>query len=592
MNREVKKPGRKILVIAITRLGDLLQASPTIQGWKMDDPRSTVTVLVDKGFSRICAGIPGIDEVYEIDLPMLCSCLDKGGPGIVDAYAYLDQILVDLRSRGFDFCINMSSSGYTALLMKLLQIPESRGWISDDQGMRLISSPWSMLFGASIFHNNRDYSSINIVDSMRSVAEVDRHPRSLSYTVTESGLNEAAVLLESMGLSGSGPLICIQAGASQEKRQWEHERFAQLSRLLIERLDARIVFTGTPNELPVVEGIWRYYRHSNMGCAIGKTSLESLAGLLKKADLLITGDTGPMHLAVAVCTPVVAIFLASAVCFETGPYSRGNIVVQPKIECWPCNPNYTCRRTDCHAQVSAELVAWLAELRLGCDSDQVENLTVDATKADPREIGVFRSDFDEDGFLTFIPINGIWMRKGQPEHWYYRAQAAYKQLWKEEFGVRTRLDVLPGSQELSREETKQLSTGGLLDLLDEGTMLARRLRDLVVDRTSEARLLGQTSGEIEEVDRRIEEYGLSHGALGLLVRMFVMEKENIRGEDPYLLTSETIGLYERTRLRSVRFLELYEHFARSIKGAGELRPTSGIRNDTAGKLPIICSSLG
>ncbi len=81
----MKNKIQNICIVAITRLGDMLQASPTLEGFKRENPDSKITVVIDKQFASICTGLPGIDEVYVLDLSMVVRCLHRGGDGIVEA---------------------------------------------------------------------------------------------------------------------------------------------------------------------------------------------------------------------------------------------------------------------------------------------------------------------------------------------------------------------------------------------------------------------------------------------------------------------------------------------------------------------------
>ena len=426
---------RNILILAVTRMGDLLQASPTIHGMKKDFNGARVTVLVDKGFASICRGIPGIDEIYEIDVGMIVRSLQREATGIIDAYDYLSDIVEDLKSKEFDYCMNMSSSGYTALLMKMLNIEDSRGWIADDEGHRIISSPWSMLFAAYIYHANRHYNSINLVDTVRCVAGVQNHSKGLVYNIPEDVVPFADKFLEEKGYDGDSPVICLQAGASQGKRQWAPSKFATLLRILVEDKGATVVLTGSKEEKNISDAILGLYSHEKIISAVGETSLSELSSILNRADLLITGDTGPMHLSVAVKTPVVALFLASALCYETGPYSEGNIVLQPQISCSPCNPNFKCPRTDCHSQITPELVAELSILRAQTPMGEIPSIEHCLNLAPADQVAVYYSHFDDEGFLDFKVLNGNSAKNGYHKGFFPAAQRAYRTLWKEEFGI-------------------------------------------------------------------------------------------------------------------------------------------------------------
>lgn len=560
----------RILIVAITRMGDMLQATPTIIGLKQENPDARITVLIEKDFASICKGMPWIDEVFTIDLSFVVRCLCREKEGIVEAYEYFSSVVDELKSRDYDYCLNMSSSAYTALLLRILGIEDSRGWMSDEEGYRLISNPWAMLFAAFVYHSNRDYNSINLVDIFRCSAGVSSHPRRLHYEIPDTAKGFGERFVKEKQLSGSGPLICIQAGASQEKRQWAPARFAQLVELLVTRLNARIIFTGAKSELSIVEQILSCCSQPNIASAVGETNLEELASLLEVADILVTGDTGPMHLAVAVGTPVVALFLASALCHETGPYGEGNIVLQPQITCNPCNPNYPCARPDCHDQISPELLAHLVEMRIGLSADDVANLRVDQSMADPRQVSVMATTFDDDGFLFFKPINGSADRKGLNWKFFESIRSAYRTLWKEELeAVQAKpIPALPAAgQNPFRGNIAGLEE--ILRLTEQGIGVIEDLKQLIADEKSPPHLLGVRNAEIAEIDKKIEALGLSYPALGALVRMHIMDKQNMRGKDPMALASEVGEHYQRLRYRGNKFSELFDLNAARLIGSVE-----------------------
>ena len=551
---------KNILIVAITRMGDMLQASPTIAGLREENPDARIVVAIDKQFAAICAGIPGIDEVYVLDLTSVVRNLHRGGDGVVEAYRYVDKMIEDLRGRKFDYVLNMSSSPYTALMLKMLDAPESRGWMADEEGYRVITDPWAMLFAAFVYHSNRDYNSLNLVDIFRCAAGVKKHPLHLVYKPAPDDYEFADQLLASKGASGKGPIIGIQAGASQGKRQWPVERFAKLAELLVTKLDARVVFTGSPGEQKILDQILAHYSHPNIIQALGKTTFGQLAGLLDRFDLLITGDTGPMHLSVAVGTPVVAIFLASALCFETGPYSAGNFVLQPQIDCNPCNPNYPCARPDCHFQISPELVTHLVEARLSTPIGAEESIFIPPEVNAKKEVAIFYTGFDEDGFLEFRGLAGEADRNGLSAAFYQAARKAYRALWKEEFAQISYSGLRP---EFGVPEGGPVHNQGLREIVlatEKGKQLLEKLVSLVDDPRSSVQLLKEVNSEIQKIDSKIEELGLSYPFLGALIRIFLMEKENLRGDDVRLLASDTRGLYDRLARRAVRLGRLFSHF--------------------------------
>ncbi len=558
---------KNILIVAITRLGDMLQSTPTLVGLKAQNPGARITVLIEKQFATVCAGIPGVDEVYVVDLGYLCRCLHRENDGIVEGYKYIEEVVRDLRERKFDCSINMSNSSYTALLLKMIDAEINTGWLADAEGFRLMADPWAMLFAAFVYHQNRDFNCLNLVDIFRCAAGVSQHPRGLCFNVSDSAKSFARRFLEESGLGDTGPLVFVQAGASQAKRQWGPERFARLNRILVEQLGARVVYTGSGGERPLIEEILSLYSHRRIVTSAGRTNFDQLAALLKEADVLITGDTGPMHLSVAVGTPVVAMFLASALCFETGPYSAGNLIMQVQMTCSPCNPNFPCTRPDCHERISPELVAYLTQLRLSTPQGREVEMKVPASVASPSSVSIYRTDFDQDGFLTFTSINGTASYHGQKVGYFESARQAYAALWKEEFAGVPFCALSPEAPtEYPMLHPSLVGLRQALQWADEGERVIDQLVEVIKDVNSSSLLLGELGSRQEQIDKDLESISLAYPLIGALVRIFIMEKENMRGSDALMLAQETKELYRRLKRRGRRFWQLFEYYGNQYLG--------------------------
>ena len=559
---------KNILMIAVTRMGDMLQASPTIAGLKLENPDARITVAIDKTFASICDGIPGIDEVFVLDLSYLVRCLAEEGEGVVEGFRYLTDVVDKLRAANYDYCLNMSSSPYTALLMKMVDAPNSRGWNADEEGYRIISNPWAMLFAAFVYHSNRDYNGLNLVDIFRCAAGVTEHPLSLNYKPNAADERFADEFIAANVPPVEGPLLFLQAGASQQKRQWAPKKFAALAKQLIEQLNAKVVLIGAKSEQPIIDDILKNYTHPRFVSALGKTNFGELAALLSRGDLLITGDTGPMHLSVSVGTPVVSLFLASALCYETGPYSIGNLVMQPQISCNPCNPNYPCANTECHDQITPEMVVQLTELRLATPLGEESKIELPANLREQQDVAIYLTDFDKDGFLLFKRLAGGLPRRGEPISFYETMRNTYMALWKEEFEgiVYEELPPDPNTPALTPHPTLE-SLREAVALSNQGLRTVESLLSVVRSNTPAPERLKEINESLQRIDQQIEEVGLSTPPLGALVRIFMMEKDNMRG-DIFELSAHAENLYRNLDRRSRRFGQLFAHFDRTSGAKG------------------------
>jgi hypothetical protein len=316
-------------------------------------------------------------------------------------------------------------------------------------------------------------------------------------------------------------------------------------KILTEKHNARVVLTGASKERGIIDPIVEGCASANVISVAGKTSVPQLAAMLQLSDVLVTGDTGPMHISVAVGTPVVSMFLASAFGFETGPYSEGNIVLQPVIGCGPCNPNKSCSKPDCHETITPELVAYLAAARVHGDVREVSQEI-----ANPHGVIVYRSQFDRFGFCDLVPING---KSKDP---FIKYRQAYRKVWLDDLGgfevdpPRKNSSLVVMSDELAGLPVLQEYAGRGQQLMEE---LSAYVRDL----TSLPAHLKTINGKISELDRDIEDVGLAHPPLGPLARMFVFSKENLQGSDALELASQMKSIYQDLERRCRKFAAYY-----------------------------------
>jgi ADP-heptose:LPS heptosyltransferase len=162
------------------------------------------------------------------------------------------------------------------------------------------------------------------------------------------------------------PAIGVHVSGGRPSKQWHLDRFAQVARRLAERHGATIVLTGSPGDRPMVDDVKRMLAGVATIDAAGAFDLPALGAVLAKLDLLITGDTGPMHLAAAMGTPVVALFGPSDP-RRYGPRGEGHRVIRIDLWCSPCGqvrlPPERCRGRvpECMDGIDVERVVSAAE---------------------------------------------------------------------------------------------------------------------------------------------------------------------------------------------------------------------------------------
>lgn len=527
---------KKILILNFTRIGDLIQTSPLLAGLKEEFPGCHVTLAANISFAGICKNLPHIDKMEVFD-PKQFILTDGGQTSIADVYSYLDNFVARLAAEKFDMLINLSHSNLTAIMGRMLNIPDVRGIVSDGEGNKIINDPWLMYFSSLL--SFRRYNTFNLVDLYQLGGGVKPKGRGLFIDSAEPE-RLAAPLLAEFGVADGERVIGIQAGASMKERRWPSRNFAKSADILARRWNAKVVLLGAAAEKELVDEVSAAMEAPHINLA-GKTTLEQLIGVVKRCAVLVTNDTATMHIAAATGTPIVALFLVHAYGFETGPYCDKAILLEPEIQCFPCLHSSTCPHYACLDYVTPEMVADAAELLVG----HPDGVPAVGAETFPR-VRLLTPYFDQYGFLDLRPL-----KKTVPSDTDILARI-YRQYYMRPFGVGSGKEYVAGyldahysrteAEELRRWVEKKLDVfRKLSDVAGEGAEIAGQAgRDLKNGRMDKVKKMAQ---RFLELDRAIEMAGLVHPELMPAVRLFNMGKANIGNAAPAALLGQSRALY-------------------------------------------------
>lgn len=519
---------QRIVIVNLTRLGDLLQTSPTIAGLHAVHPEASITVVAEKNFADVCESIPGVDHVYRVDFDGLGHLLLEGSDRILDAYRRVQDVVQELRSERFELALNFSSSRMSAVLLGLLRIEDVRGWEMTTDGHRAIRSPWARLFAASCL--NRRVAAFNLVDSYRGVAGCLEAPvDGLAFRIGDPARAAVAARLAEAGVAPDASLVALQLGASREVRQWPIESFASLARALAAD-GHRVVLLGGGGERPLAERLAASCvdAASPLVDMCGGTSIQELGALLERCRLLVTGDTGPMHMAAATRTPVVGLFFGPALPFDTGPYGSDHVVLHAGVSCAPCEHTVHCLDPFCRRTLTPELIAEIARARLAGDFSRLAALATQAGRSGP--VRVYRTGFDADGLFACAPLGDL------PPRLDDELRDAYRAAWLARLAGRP----LPAPRATRVDGAPFAALAGLARL---GGQLASELQQQAARRSPRLEAIERSGREIEVLDRSIAEHGRVHPELALLTQMFAFEKETMAGATLEQLACEYARLY-------------------------------------------------
>jgi ADP-heptose:LPS heptosyltransferase len=322
----------RTLVINLTRFGDLLQTQPVLSGLRARGEEVELACL--DSFQGAAALLRDLDRVRALPGARLLALLDRGWPmAVAELLSWLEGATLAAP----DMVLNLTPTLPARLLGRALDRPRFDGFSLDDHGFGQYSTPWAAFLQAASAH--RGCSPFNLVDLFQRVAGLEPG-EFLLRRPDDAAAAKAAELLR--GAPGQG-LVAFQLGASQDYRRWPVSAFVRAGRVLWSRTGRSPVLLGTASEAGLAR---EFMSLANYPCTdlAGRTDLPTLAAVLARTDLLLTNDTGTMHLAAGLGVPVAAVFLATAQPFDTGPYLEGSLGLEPDLPCHPCSFGLACPR--------------------------------------------------------------------------------------------------------------------------------------------------------------------------------------------------------------------------------------------------------
>jgi len=351
---------RQVLILNVTRMGDLVQMGTLLSRLQEEWPGAAVDVVVDRRFAPVASLLPGLRDVIAYDFHALIDDSRAAVKSVTALYRDLADWVRPMAERRYDRIINLTFNRPSALLASYIGAPDIRGARSAWDGETVIENSWMAYF--TDMHHFRAMNRFNLVDVYALGGSGPGSYAPLSVSVTP-GATEWARRLLTASTGAPQEWIAVQAGASDVMKAWRPEHFGRTLAQVSTQWQGGIVLIGTPAEQDTIAQVMRVYRdaggHRPLLNAAGKTTLEQLVGVLAECRLLLTNDTGPMHLAVGTQIPVIDLSVGHVDFRETGPYGTGHWVVQPELECAPCGFDQVCAHQSCKDRLPVSMVASL-----------------------------------------------------------------------------------------------------------------------------------------------------------------------------------------------------------------------------------------
>lgn len=334
-------------------MGDIIQSIPFIRRLRRRNPDVQIDLFVERCFADVAALLPGIDNIIEVGLEDLLLCFDREqGVDVGKGITYYRRLVDSLRLTGYHEVWNLTHTKPFTVLSSLVGGEHANGVTLDGGGLQKVNKAWLKYFYAT--NLARPWCQFNLVDIYANC--IDEIPEEYGRSVAiEAELYKGKWPAEYQPKQHQ-PRVAIHPGASQKAKMWLAESYMETAK----RLNAagnEIVLIGGKSDRKLAEQIALHVPVINL---VGKTAIKELAAVLADCDLLISNDSGPMHMAAAVGTTVIAITLGSALGSETAPYGENHWVIEPKTQCYPCVAEKVCRHQSCANLITTEHVVQLA----------------------------------------------------------------------------------------------------------------------------------------------------------------------------------------------------------------------------------------
>ena len=336
-----------ILIVKLSAIGDVIHTLPAVNAIRRHYAHARITWLIEEDAADLITGHPALDRIIVSRRKRWARGILRRGclKTIKESYRFIR----DLRDTQYDLIIDFHGLLKSGFLIGLAKGKRKVGF-----GKGMEHAEYSYLF------LNERVPAVNmeahaLTRNMMLVRALGISAEEIAYRlpVGEQDRRLAAELLVRCGDTGSKLLVAINPVAKWATKLWSDAKFAELADRLIAEHDAFIVFTGSQSDREVIARIGSLMKREAANLA-GETNLKTLAALYERTGVAVVTDTGPMHLAAAVGTQVVALFCPTAP-WRTGPFGSGHQVIQAGLECSPCFKRQ-CPSIDCMEEISVEQV--------------------------------------------------------------------------------------------------------------------------------------------------------------------------------------------------------------------------------------------
>lgn len=289
---------KNILCVRPDNIGDVIMTVPAIAALKQSVPGRKITLLASSGGAAIARYIPDVDDVIVFNTPWVKGAENVEGDAI-------GSVVAELRERQFDaaviFTVYSQNPLPSAMICYMAGIRRIAGYCRENPYH--LMTDWIPDKEPFMEIKHEVQRQLDLAENLGGRAEPDM----LRLSVPDACRKSLARKLALRNIDERKDIVLLHPGVSEEKRRFPADKFASAADMLAEDPAVRVIITGSASEKMLGDSIVKDCRHPVINLA-GELSLGELIALIRQARVLISNNTGPVHIAAAMQTPVVVLY--------------------------------------------------------------------------------------------------------------------------------------------------------------------------------------------------------------------------------------------------------------------------------------------
>jgi len=311
----------RILMVRLSSIGDLVHTLPVLSALRKQYPDAKIDWLVERKFRTVLEAVTGIDSLVEVDTFSWRERMFSP-----KTWTDIARAIGRLRENSYDVVLDLQGTIKSSVAARLAKGERRIGFARAD----LKERPAALLYSEHVEVNGARPHVIDRQLRLLSAMDIDTTTRSFALSVPDSIEAAAASALDSLGMN---EFVLLNPGGAWVTKRWSPEKFGALATAIRTRHGIPSLVLWAPGEEALAQSI---VEHSDGACRLAPaTGIVSLIPFAKRARVLVSGDTGPMHLASAFDVPIVGIFGPTDPA-RNGPFGTRDEIVLEDVPCGPC----------------------------------------------------------------------------------------------------------------------------------------------------------------------------------------------------------------------------------------------------------------